>query len=400
MTSKKKYVAFVGFAASAALLAACSAEAPDAGEGNGEDNSVLRVGVTSAQTGHLAPFDVPALRAFEMHVDEINEAGGIGGEVEIELTVQDTRSEAAQTATVAQEMLQEGHHLLVTPCDAEPSIAAGQMAQEEQIPAISMCASDPSLPGAVGEYMFTNMLGNNAQGWAAAEWALGEGYENAVLVKSPDSGYTNSLPLYFGEVFEAGGGEVAATIDFSMEQQNFDAIVSRIAGLDPEPDVVHMGGYEPDFPAFVRQLRSAGLDMTVITGSASDTPTTLEMGSAADGVIITAATFQEPGNPTDEFEQAFEERYGEPSGTAYGATGYDMGTIIEAAVENADGDLSGPNLRDALDNIENVQGATGNITMKDGGRVTIRTVYILEIVDGERTLIQEMEPDASEIPEP
>ena len=75
----------------------------------------LKIGFVGAQTGYLAPYDQPSLAGLELGVKEINAAGGIGGSTPIELITRDMRSETAEAAREAQELIDEGVHLLVTP---------------------------------------------------------------------------------------------------------------------------------------------------------------------------------------------------------------------------------------------------------------------------------------------
>lgn len=105
----------------------------------------LVIGLATAQTGGLAPYDQPSLKGLEMAVEEINAAGGAAGKFPIKLVAKDTRSDAAQTALVAQELVDEGVKIVITPCDADPSIAAGQVTQAAQIPAFSFCATTSTL---------------------------------------------------------------------------------------------------------------------------------------------------------------------------------------------------------------------------------------------------------------
>ena len=84
----------------------------------------LRVGVATAQTGALAPFDTPVIDGIHIAVDEINEAGGIDGKIKIELLEKDVRSDAAQTSIATQELVDEGVSVIVLPCDADPALAA------------------------------------------------------------------------------------------------------------------------------------------------------------------------------------------------------------------------------------------------------------------------------------
>jgi branched-chain amino acid transport system substrate-binding protein len=390
----------IGVPVALVIAAGCSASPPSEAPDEGEEASELLVGVATAQSGFLAPYDQPALRGLQLRVDEINQAGGIGGQTTIKLVIKDTRSDAAQSAVVAQELLGEGIDVLLTPCDADPSIAAGQMAQAAEIPAISLCASTPTLPASVGDYMFSNFPGDNFQGWVAAKYAVDQGYETAFVLKSPDTAYTNKLPEYFSEAFEGLGGEVVETADYSLGQQNFDAVITNIKNADPRPDVIETAAYEPDFPAFIKALRGAGVDTPVIGADAIDTPTTFAIGDAVEGVVFTTAGVVEPGNPMAEFEEKYEEEYGEPSGTIYAPIGYDLGIVLEEAVQAADGDLSGPNLRDAIANLEDVEGITSPITYAGTDGMPVRNGYLVQIENGERTVLDEVTPDPELVPAP
>ncbi|WP_254885130.1 ABC transporter substrate-binding protein [Salipiger sp. HF18] len=185
----------------------------------------LKVGVATAQTGGLATYDAPVIEGVHIAVDEINEAGGIGGNMPIELLEKDVRSDAAQTAIAVQELVDAGVSVLVLPCDADPSLAAMGIVSGAMIPAISTCASSPTLPMVGGEYMFANFPGDNVQATVSAEWAWEQGMKTGYILYSPDTQYT-TLPLYFAEVFDALGGEMLGQDTYSIGQQDFSAIVT------------------------------------------------------------------------------------------------------------------------------------------------------------------------------
>ena len=140
-----------------------------------------KIGVATGQTGYLAVTDGPALKGLQLGVDEINAAGGIDGRWPIELDIRNTNSEPAQTATVTQQLIDAGANMILTPCDLDPSVAGGQIAQRAQIPAISLCASTPTLPELVGDYMFSSWYGDNVTGYTLAKYAIEQGYETAWL---------------------------------------------------------------------------------------------------------------------------------------------------------------------------------------------------------------------------
>ncbi|WP_230533204.1 ABC transporter substrate-binding protein [Microvirga roseola] len=359
----------------------------------------LLIGLATAQTGNLAPYDQPSLKGLEMAVEEINATGGIAGKFPIKLIIKDTRSDAAQTALAAQELIDQGVNIMITPCDADPSIAAGQITQAAQIPTFSFCATTPTMPIAVGDYMFGNYPADNVQAAVLANHAIEQGYKRAYILKSPDSAYTLKLPEYFATSFKAKGGEIVGEGTFSMGQQDFGAEVTKIKALNPAPDVIMTAAYEPDFPAFIRQLRSAGVDTPILGSDGIDSPTTFGLGKLVEGVVFTAAGFATEGSPLAKFNAKYKQRTGQEPDTNYIANGYDLGKVIEAAVTKADG-IEPTAIRNAIASLEKVPGVTGPITYVGTQGMPLRSVALVRIKDGGRELVSQGVPAAADVPAP
>ncbi len=359
----------------------------------------LTIGLATAQTGGLAPYDQPSLAGFQMRVDEINAAGGIAGKFPIKLIAKDTRSDAAQTALVAQELVDEGVQIMITPCDADPSIAAGMITQGAGIPAFSFCATTPTLPMAVGDYMFGNYPADNVQAAMLAGYATEQGYKTAYILTSPDSAYTLKLPEYFGQAFTTKGGTLLGEGTYAMGQQDFSAEVTKIAAMDPKPDVIMTSAYEPDFPAFIRQLRGAGVTVPVLGSDAIDSPTTFAMGDLVEGVVFSTAGFATEGSPLAAFNAKYKEKTGEEPNTVYIANGYDLGTVIDAAVTKADS-LDPKAIRDAIASLEGIQGVTGSISYAGTAGMPLRSVSLVRIGGGNRELVSQGVPAVADVPAP
>ncbi|MBL8711207.1 MAG: ABC transporter substrate-binding protein [Rhodospirillaceae bacterium] len=358
----------------------------------------LVVGAAISLTGGLAYADVPAQKGMQLAIDEINAAGGIGGKYKIDLRLKDSRSDPAQTSIAAQELIDDGASVLVTPCDADPSIGAGQMAQSAGVAAFSTCASSPNLPLAVGDHMFTNFPGDNVQATVSAKYAIDSGYKNAYILISPDTSYTQ-LPNYFKTVFETLGGKVVGEDNFSIGQQDFSAQVTKIKSLEPAADVIMTAAYEPDFPAFIKQLRAAGITAPVIGSDGIDSPTTFALGDVAEGVVFSTAGFAAPGSPLEAFNAKYKAANGENPDTIFSAIGYDLIKVLEAAVLKADS-VDREAIWQAVRELENVQGATSTITYKGTNGVPLRQVSLIKVVKGDRELVLQEAPDAALIPAP
>lgn len=359
----------------------------------------ITIGLATAQTGWLAFADQPSLVGFKVAVNEINAKGGLGGKYKITLDVKDTRSDIAATVQAAQELVAAGVSVLITPCDADPSIAAGQISQAAQIPTLTFCGTTPTITDAVGDYMFGTYPADNAQAALLAEYAIDQGYKTAYIVKSPDSAYTLRLPEYFSQAFTAKGGTLAGEGSYTLGQQDFSAEATKIAALDPQPDVIMTAAYEPDFPTLLKALRGAGVTAPVLGSDGIDSPTITGLGSIADGIVHTTAGYPSAGSRLGDFYAAFEKSTGARPETVYVATGYEIPYILDAAVTAA-GSIEGSALRDALAGLKDVEVLTGKVTYAGTNRMPSRDITLVKIMDGTRALVLTATPDPTKVPAP
>jgi branched-chain amino acid transport system substrate-binding protein len=356
------------------------------------------IGVISAQSGYLAPYDQPSLAGFRFCVDEINAAGGINGNMPIRIDVRDTRSDIAETIKAAQELVDAGARFIVSPADGDPTIAVGQLTVPAGIPTITFAGTAPILT-LVGDYVFGSYPGDNLQATVTAQYARELGYETAYIVKSPDAAYTMGGPEYFAEVFTREGGTISGESLYSLNQPDFSAIVTTIKAVNPQPDVVMTSAWEPDFPAFIKALRGAGVTSQVIGGDVLDTPTIRGLGSVVDGVIHASGGFAEEGSAHAAFNARFLQATGKEADNNYYVNGCDIAHMIKHSVEIA-GTTDPSDVRDALASIENGVGIMSSYTYAGTDRMPIRSVVLARIEDGTKIFIRRGTPNLADVPAP
>ncbi|HEY7687574.1 MAG TPA: ABC transporter substrate-binding protein [Dongiaceae bacterium] len=382
-------VAFCGLA----ISAVSTAQAQD----------TVTIGFGGGITGYLAFYDGMTQNGLRLAVDEINAAGGIGGKYKIDLQVKDVRSEAPAAATAGAEFAAAGVTVMIAPCDVDPAIAFSQPAQQAGIPVIAPCASTPTLANAVGDFMFQIYPADTLQAAVLAKFARDQGYGNAYILLSPDTPYTEKLPLYFADVFQKLGGKVAAQGTYTFGQQDFSAEVTNIKGLDPQPDVIMTSAYEPDFPAFIKQLRGAGITTPVLGSDGIDSPTTLALGDVAEGVIYSTGGFPAPGSTLEKLYKDYVAKFGgnvQTDVSPYAATAYEAVKLIETAIVAA-GSTDGAAVRDALNNIADYQGISGSvITLAGQNRIALRDVTLIRVEKGAKALVANLRPDPATVPAP
>ncbi len=356
------------------------------------------IGVAAAQSGFLAPFDQPSFAGFKFCVDALNATGGLAGQYPITLDVRDTRSDMAQTVKIAQEFVDAGAKFIISPADGDPTMAMGQITGPAGIPTITFAGTAPILTQ-VSDFVFGSYPADNQQAAVLGAYAAELGYRTAFLLKSPDAAYTQFGPEYFGKVFEAKGGRVIGEASFTLNQPDFSAIVTTIKGLDPQPDVIMTSAWEPDFPAFIKALRGAGVTTPVMGADVLDTPTVRGLGEAVEGVVHTSGGFAEPGSAQEDFNTRFEAATGQVADTNYYANGCDIVGMIDAAVRAA-GSTDPTAVRDALASLPETPGVMSAYTFAGTDRMPLRSVVLARIEGGQKVFIRREMADPATMPAP
>jgi len=357
------------------------------------------IGVMSAQSGYLAPYDGPAYAGFQFCIDEKNAAGGLNGNLKVKTIVKDTRSDIAEGVKVVQEMIDEGAQFIVSSADADPTIAAAQITMADNIPTMTFAGTAPVLTQ-VGPHVFGSYPADNQQGAVLASYARDQGLERVWLVKSPDSAYTLGGPEYFGSAFEALGGKVIGESLYSLNQPDFSAIVTNIKAADPAPDVIVTWAWEPDFPAFIKALRGAGVETQVMGGDVLDTPTVRGLGEVVDGVVHTSGGFPDEGSAYADFIARFEKATGTTPDNNYYVNGCDIANMIEQAVAAA-GSTDPAAVSAAMAEIKDGEGVMSNFTFAGTDRMPLRDVVVAGITaDGKKEFILRSTADPETLPKP
>ena len=362
-------------------------------------DNVVHIGCVLDFASFSAPFDVPAEEGVRLAVDELNASGGMAGKYKVKLSVKDYRGEAGPAIAGTKELLSDGVDVILGSGSAQASIVVGGLAAKKNVPMITITSSGPEIPGAIGPYGFTNTITDNRQGTALAQYAIAQGYKTAYIFRCPDDPYTDLLPVYFAKVFEKMGGKLVGTGTWSFTQQEFSVEVGKIKKLETQPEVIMGAAFGPFHAGLVTSLRSAGITSPYFAPDCVDEPSSIGLGDVAEGVVFTSAVFAEPGSGMAAFNKKYKEKYGKENTVAPPALGYDAVKLVEAAVMKA-GKADGKSIRDALDTLKDIQGATGSLTYAGNGRNIDRNVALCKVKGGQKTLIKWVKPAQADIPEP
>jgi branched-chain amino acid transport system substrate-binding protein len=391
----------MGFATLA--IAGCGSSDDESGggsaanSGDGGDKTV-RIGFSGALSGPYAAYDAPLRNGMDFAAKEINDQGGIDG-YKVEVVSKDNKGDQAATAQTTQELLDDGIKLFVL-TTGPTSVASGQLATQAGGIASVGANTAPDIVKSVGDRAFMIVYGDNAQAAAGAEYSCDQGYKTAYLLGSNEIPYTKFIPRYFKDAFAKDcGGQISGEDSFKIGQTDFNPQVAKIKSADPQPDVIYTSMFIPDFGAFMKQLRSAGVETPVVTVDGNDSALLADSaGNAADGVVLSTSTFPTDGNAAEKFFADFQQATGKkPETNAVEAMGRDnVYALVEAAAAAKSTDPDA--VLDAVNSFKDKEFVTGKLTMSADQPVPEKDVFLVKVDGTDFTFLKQFKPENTPAP--
>jgi branched-chain amino acid transport system substrate-binding protein len=367
----KRIFLSLGIIASLLLALACQTG------GGGADK--VRIGVFMSLTGSTANFGISSVNGIKMAADEVNGAGGINGK-QIELLVQDDRSDASEAATIVTKFVtQDQVHAILGEVASSRSIAAAPIAQNAKIPMLTPSSTNPEVTKK-GDFIFRSCFIDPVQGAAIAQFAARTlNAKRAAIMVDRKNDYSTGLEKVINEVFTRMGGQIVATQSYQEGDQDFNAQLTSLKGANPE--VIFVPGYYNDVGLIAKQARDKGLTVPLIGGDGWDSAQLYAIGgSALDGSFFTNHYSPYDTDPkVQKFVNDYKARYNTIP-DALAATAYDAAKIMFDAIKRSSS-LDGTAIRDALAATKEFPGVTGNVTFNEN-RDAIKPIIMIEIKPG------------------
>lgn len=350
----------------------------------GGDN--VRVGVFMSLTGSTANFGISSTNGIKMAADEINKAGGINGK-QIELLVQDDRSDASEAATIVTKFVtQDQVHAILGEVASSRSIAAAPIAQNAKIPMLTPSSTNPEVTRK-GDFIFRSCFIDPIQGAAIAQFAARTlGAKRAGIMVDRKNDYSTGLEKNISETFTRLGGQIVATQSYQEGDQDFNAQLTSIKGANPE--VIFVPGYYNDVGLIAKQARDRGIPVPLVGGDGWDSAQLYAIGgSALNGSFFTNHYSPYDTDPkVQKFVNDYKSRFGAIP-DALAATAYDAAHIMFDAIKRSKS-LAGPDIREALAATKDFPGVTGKVTFNEN-RDAVKPIVVIEIKDGGTYVVRE-----------
>ncbi|MFZ0062026.1 MAG: ABC transporter substrate-binding protein [Pyrinomonadaceae bacterium] len=363
----------------ASLLAAVACQPSGGGD-------KVRIGVFMSLTGDTANFGISSTNGIKMAADEVNATGGINGK-QIELLVQDDRSDASEAATIVTKFVtQDQVHAILGEVASSRSIAAAPIAQNAKIPMLTPSSTNPEVTKK-GDFIFRSCFIDPVQGAAIAQFAARTlNAKRGALMVDRKNDYSTGLEKVINEVFTRLGGQIVVTQSYQAADQDFNAQITSIKGANP--DVIFVPGYYGDVALFAKQARDKGITVPIVGGDGWDSPSLYQIGGAAlNGCYFSNHYSPDDADPlVQKFVSDYKSRYGSVP-DALAATAYDAARIMFDAIKRANS-LDGTAIRNALSATKEFPGVTGKVTFNEN-RDAVKPIVMIKIEDGGKFVVAE-----------
>jgi len=375
----------------ALALAACGGTTSTGGATASYQGKTIQLGAILSLTGAGGVYGPSSKKGADLAVETINNSGGVNG-AKLALDTRDDGSDKAQSAQVAQTLIQQGNLLaLLGPTLSNSAVAVHPLAESFKIPILAVSTTgihivpDCNFPKTDPcRYVFRDSLGEetaiptNIKIYAAKAHP-----KTGVLMVANDDKFSKDGGTIVTKTVDQYGITLLDTIQFSKTTADFATPVTQ--ALSKKPEVIFitsLGG----IPAKIMiEARKQGFTGQFLGGNGFNTAVvSKQAGAAGQGAESGSAWYLDNTFPSNaEFVKAYRAKYSSDP-DQFAAQGYAAILILADAAKRANltfSDVAGDRskLRDAMETV-NIQTPLGPFQFTSTHDVK-QTVWVI-LMDG------------------
>jgi len=355
------------------------------------------IGAIYNLTGLENMYDVESLRGAKLALSEINAAGGALGR-QLQLEVIDGKSEQSAITKAAKRFANNKTNsgIVIGLNDTDMALAAIPPLEAKQKLFITTGATSPMLSSLGPESVMFACFVDSDQAAAAAEFAYDKlKVKNAIILEQNDMEYTRLLSGYFQQRFAQLGGTIIKLDTFSDSHINLKSNLKYIKSLKPTPEIFYLAAGANNVPKIIKQIRAAGFMQPILGGDSFDTNYVSDkLAKTFSQIYFTTHAYIAANNPAPKvqtFLTSYQKAYKVIPTSSFAALGYDTIKLIAKAIKDANA-VDVAKVRAALLNIHDYDGITGTFNFSSNSPIPEKTVSIVQISNGKKSLVEELQP--------
>jgi len=384
----KKYKLFPLLLIAIFVFSACGPAAPD----------TIKIGINAPITGDIPKVGEGTKYSAEMWLEENGGTLTVGGkDYNVELITEDNESKGESAAAVNTKLITQDEVLVIVgPQSSKQAVPAGGVANDLETPMISPWSTNPNTT-LDRPWVFRTPFLDPFQGPVVANFVKDEfGFTNAGVLYDIASDYPKGLAEFFKQGWEATGGTVVAFESFTTGDTDFSAQLTKI--MDAGAEFIFTPQYYNEVALIVQQAHELGFDGPIVGSDSWGSAELINLcGEDCYGLFFSTHYAAEGATgATKEFIDKYNAKYGYVPDDV-GALTWDSMNIVKKAIQDCGtitGDIKVDRkcVRDAMANIKEFPGITGNMTFDEQGDPTKCAVIVKISDEGKFTFYKQVCP--------
>src|ERR1700692_237567 len=308
----------------------------------------IRIGMSMALTGGVAPIGKQVLTALQIWRDDVNAKGGLLGRP-VELVFYDDQSNPANVPQLYTKLIEvDKVDLLIGPYATNMVAPAIPVMMQYHKTTIGILANAANSKFHYGQYFSMLPTGPEPQ----KSFAYGFFELAAAAPPPPQPGAVRPAASHSGptaaegarqSIKEIGGFEVVLDQKYPPTTTDYTPIMRAVQALNP--DIVFVAAYPPDCVGIIRASNEVGLTPKMFGGTLIGllvSPIKAQLGPLANGIVnnevcLPAPSLVFPGTKEllAKYQTAAAAQGLDPVGWAFPPLGYAAGQVLAQAVEGA-----------------------------------------------------------------
>ncbi len=339
-----------------------------------QSGSELLIGGLVPITGAGAPYGSGMLKAMEIAVQEVNDAGGAAGR-KLKLISEDAQTQPQAAVLAAKKLIEiNGVQAILGTWASGVSLAVVPLTDAADLIEMNVSGA-PALSTVDKKDLVWRFQGTNDRfGRAFAKIAEKRGYKRPATMAFNNASGRGNTDGFIRAWEEAGHGKVVANIVYEPNRPSYRSELQTVLAQDP--DVIVMGSYLPDTTIILREWFQSGHENAwIIPAWAANPDLVKALGNeATDGIIAVDTVSNVDAASYKDLSGRYQKAAGQAlSDNVYAAMAYDMVISLALATHKAGGKAASREISAQIREVSNPPGdkvysfAQGKAAM-DAGR--------------------------------
>ena len=366
-------------------LVGCGGQTDSDGS-DSNDGEKLYIGMALPITGESAMYGETVRDGVQFAVDEINEAGGIGGK-QIELVIEDDKGNTSEAAMVAQKLSEDDRlFCVIGHVNSSCTLVGIPIYADAGLTLLNTSSSAANITQQGFTNFFRTVISDDLQAPMMVRHVTENLGLNKIALMVPNSDY--GLGLLEGTESSAAENNVeivASEMYVPNQDKDFSVQLAKIKQAEPEALLI-LGDYN-EAGLIIKQMDAAGMgEMPIVTTASCSNQIMIDLAGAeaAEGVFMLG--YWDPDRPEDivqNFVTAWAEKHDGAVPDERNAYGYEIPYIIKQAIEEYG--ATRETLPDVLREKVEYTGPTGLNKFDENGDVTEKMQMVFIVHNGKFT---------------